>query len=144
MCLTTPLMYSLFSLSIPKGSIFLSISNTLILNMILDFQYLIYFILLIVIDVFDLLCLQSGQSWPKRWFDFTLNIGPSCPRKVVRPVPIFSDVRFSYLALVQDKKNHVRFTGKCMLYSLCHLPPNSPCFSFLNKQLTTILLHKYF
>jgi hypothetical protein len=36
-----------------------------------------------------------------------------------RPVPIFSDVRFSYLALVQDKKNHVRFTGKCMLYSLC-------------------------
>jgi hypothetical protein len=36
-----------------------------------------------------------------------------------RPVPIFSDVRFSYLALVQDKKNHVRFTGKCMLYNLC-------------------------
>jgi hypothetical protein len=29
-------------------------------------------------------------------------------------------------------KNHVRFTGKCMLYSLCQLPtPNSPCFSFL-------------
>jgi hypothetical protein len=27
-----------------------------------------------------------------------------------RPVPIFSDVRFSYLAPVQDKKNHVRFT----------------------------------
>ena len=40
-----------------------------------------------------------------------------------RPVPIFSDVRFSYLALVQDKKNHVRFTGKCMLHSLCQLPP---------------------
>ena len=39
-----------------------------------------------------------------------------------RQVPIFSDVRFSYLALVQDKKNHVRFTGKCMLYSLCQLP----------------------
>jgi hypothetical protein len=39
-----------------------------------------------------------------------------------RPVPTFSDVRFSYLALVQDKKNHVRFTGKCMLYSLCQLP----------------------
>jgi hypothetical protein len=47
------------------------------------------------------------------------------------PVPIFSHVRFSYLALVQDKKNHVRFTGKCMLYSLCQLPPNSPCFTFL-------------
>ena len=29
-------------------------------------------------------------------------------------------MRFSYLALVQGKKNHVRFTGKCMLYSLCH------------------------
>jgi hypothetical protein len=28
-------------------------------------------------------------------------------------------VIFSYLAFVQDKKNHVRFTGKCMLYSLC-------------------------
>jgi hypothetical protein len=43
---------------------------------------------------------------------------------------IFSDVRFSYLALVQDKKNHVRITRKCMLYSLCQLsppPPNSPC-----------------
>ena len=52
-----------------------------------------------------------------------------------RPVPIFSDVRFSYLALEQDK-NHVRFTGKCMLYSLCQLPPNYPCFSFLKKKFT--------
>ena len=40
-----------------------------------------------------------------------------------RPVPIFSDVRFSYFALVQDKTNHVRFTGKCMLYSLCQRFP---------------------
>jgi hypothetical protein len=47
-----------------------------------------------------------------------------------RPVPIFSDARFSYLALVQDKQNHVRFTGKCMLYSLCQLPP-PPQFSML-------------
>jgi hypothetical protein len=36
-----------------------------------------------------------------------------------------------------DKSNiyfsngNVRFTGKCMLYSLCQLPPYSPCFSFL-------------
>jgi hypothetical protein len=36
-------------------------------------------------------------------------------------------VRFSYLALVQD---HVRFTGKCMLYSLCQLSPNSPLKSY--------------
>ena len=38
-----------------------------------------------------------------------------------RPVPIFSDLRLSYLVLVQGKKNHVRFTGKCMLYSSCQL-----------------------
>jgi hypothetical protein len=69
-----------------------------------------------------------------------------------RPVPIFSDVRFSYLALVQDKKNHVRFTGKCMLYSLCQLPPqfsmlflfkiNNSLYisflSFINTQILTI------
>jgi len=36
--------------------------------------------------VFDLLCLQSGQSWPKKWSDFTQNIGMSCPGKVVRVV----------------------------------------------------------
>ena len=42
----------------------------------------------------------------------------------------FSDVRFSYLALVQDKKNHVRFTRKCMLYSLCQLPPILHAFLF--------------
>jgi hypothetical protein len=46
-----------------------------------------------------------------------------------RPVPIFSDVRFSYLALVQDKKNHVRFAGKCMLYSLCN---NVSYFPFIS------------
>jgi hypothetical protein len=108
---------------------------------------------------------------------------------VPNSVPIFSDVKFSYLALLQDKnitcvlpanacctvflagdhvnnvsyfpfmsikkvvcilredyyviiwlivtctiarqKYHVRFTGKCMLYSVCQLPPNSPFFSFL-------------
>ena len=54
--------------------------------MIPDFRYLIYFILLIVIDVFDLLCLQSGQSWLKKWSDYTLNIGPNCLQKVVRVV----------------------------------------------------------
>ena len=43
-----------------------------------------------------------------------------------RPVPIFSDLRFSYLALVQDKKNHVRLTVKCLLYSLCQLHPPPP------------------
>jgi hypothetical protein len=52
--------------------------------MIPDFWYLINFILLIVINVFDLLCLQSGQSWPKKWSDFTLNIGPSCLYRVAR------------------------------------------------------------
>jgi hypothetical protein len=26
------------------------------------------------------------------------------------------------------QKNLVRFTGKCMMYSLCQLPPNSPYF----------------
>ena len=50
----------------------------------------------------------DGRTWISHFWD--------------RPVPIFSDVRFSYLALVQDKKNHVRFPGKCMLYSLCQLP----------------------
>ena len=69
-----------------------------------------------------------------------------------RPVPIFSDARFSYLALMQDKKNHVRFTGKCMLYSLCQLPPefsmlflfkiNNSLYisfqSFINTQILTI------
>ena len=68
------------------------------------------------------------------------------------PVPIFSDVRFSYLALVQHKKNHVHFTGKCMLYSLCQLPPefsmlflfkiNNSLYisfqSFINSQILTI------
>ena len=33
----------------------------------------------------------------------------------------FYRCEISYLALVQDKKNHVRFTGKCMRYSLCQL-----------------------
>jgi hypothetical protein len=42
----------------PKGSIFLSISNKLIVNMIPDFRYLINFILLILFDVFDLLCFE--------------------------------------------------------------------------------------
>ena len=32
------------------------------------------------------LSLQSGQSWPKKWSDFTLNIGPNSPGKVVRVV----------------------------------------------------------
>ena len=51
-----------------------------------------------------------------------------------RPVPIFSDLRFSYLALVQDKKNHVRFTIKCILYSLCQLhPPPQFSMPFLFK-----------
>ena len=63
-----------------------------------------------------------------------------------------NDVRFSYLALVQDKKNHVRFTGKCMLYSLCQLYPqfsmlflfkiNNSLYisfqSFINMQILTI------
>jgi cytochrome c oxidase assembly factor CtaG len=45
-------------------------------------------------------------------------------------------VRFSYLALVQDKKKHVRFTGKCMMYSLCQLPAQfSMLFLFKIKQL---------
>ena len=70
-----------------------------------------------------------------------------------RPVPIFSDVRFFFnLALVQDKKNHVRFTDKCMLYSLCQLPSqfsmlflfkiNNSLYisfqSFINTQILTI------
>ena len=37
-----------------------------------------------------------------------------------RPVPIFSDARFSYLALVQDKK------------ITCVLPPNTCCTVFVN------------
>jgi hypothetical protein len=53
----------------------------------------------------------------------TLNCEISFSHIWDRPVPIFNDVRFSYLALVQDKKKHVRFTGKCMPYSLCQLPP---------------------
>jgi hypothetical protein len=40
----------------------------------------------------------------------------------------FETDQFLFLAMwdfliLQDKKNHVRFTGKCMLYSLCQLPP---------------------
>jgi hypothetical protein len=48
-----------------------------------------------------------------------------------RPVPIFSDVRFSYLALVQDKKITCVLPANacCTVYVNC--PPNSPCFSFL-------------
>jgi hypothetical protein len=30
------------------------------------------------------------------------------------------------------QKNHVRFTGKCMLYSLCQLPPPNSHFSLLS------------
>jgi hypothetical protein len=37
-----------------------------------------------------------------------------------RPVPIFSDVRFSYLALVEDKK------------IMCVLPANACCTVFIN------------
>ena len=39
-----------------------------------------------------------------------------------RPVPIFSDARFSYLALVQDKKSRACYR-QSMLYSLYQLPP---------------------
>jgi hypothetical protein len=48
-----------------------------------------------------------------------------------RPVPIFSDVRFSYLALVQDKKIMCVLPANacCTVYVNC--PPNSPCYSFL-------------
>ena len=47
-----------------------------------------------------------------------------------RPVPIFSDVRFSYLALVQDKKITCVLPANacCTVYVNC--PPNSPGFSF--------------
>jgi hypothetical protein len=52
----------------------------------------------------------------------------------------FETDQFLFLAmreLVQDKKNHVRFTGKCMLYSLCQLPPPIlHAFPFYNKQFT--------
>ena len=71
MCLTTPLIYSLFSLSIPKGSIFLSISITLIVNMIPDFRYLIYVISLIVIDVFDLLFYKVVRALYTEWSELT-------------------------------------------------------------------------
>ena len=67
-----------------------------------------------------------------------------------RPVSIFRDLRFS------RQTNHVRFTGKCMLYSLCQLPQfsmlslfkiNNSLYisfqSFINTQILTIsiLLH---
>jgi hypothetical protein len=48
-----------------------------------------------------------------------------------RPVPIFSNVRFSYLALVQDKKIMCVLLANacCTVYVNCL--PNSPSFSFL-------------
>ena len=52
--------------------------------------------------------------------------------------PVFSDVRFSYLALVQDKKITCILPANacCTVYINCPPPPpptttNSPCFSFL-------------
>ena len=41
---------------------------------------------------------------------------------------------WDFLILHQCKTKKITcvlFNGKCMLYSLCQLPPNSPCFSFL-------------
>ena len=49
-----------------------------------------------------------------------------------RPVPIFSDARFSYLALVQDKKITCVLPAKHAVQFMSTAPhPNSPCFSFL-------------
>ena len=50
-----------------------------------------------------------------------------------RPVPIFSDVVFSYLALVQDKniKCVLQANTCCTVYVNCSPPPNYSSFSFL-------------
>ena len=48
-----------------------------------------------------------------------------------RPVPIFSDVRFSYLALVQDKKITCVLPANACCTVYVNSSPNSPCFSFL-------------
>ena len=56
-----------------------------------------------------MLCLSQARIWISHFWD--------------RPVPIFSDVRFSYLALVQDNKiTCVLPANACwLLYSLCQL-----------------------
>ena len=73
----------------------------------------IYFSIVIMFIVQDrvLILIRNLKLTPH---DFNL-VNISISHFWDRPVPIFSDVRFSYLALVQDKKNHVRFTGECML-----------------------------
>jgi hypothetical protein len=48
-----------------------------------------------------------------------------------RPVPIFSDVRFSYPALVQDKKITCVLPANACCTVYVNYPSNYPCFSFL-------------
>jgi hypothetical protein len=58
-----------------------------------------------------------------------------------RPVPIFTDVRFSYVALVQDKKVTCVLPANACCTVGCQLPPNSPCFSFLKLFLNSFMYY---
>jgi hypothetical protein len=53
-----------------------------------------------------------------------------------RPVPIFSDVRFSYLALVQDKKSRAFYRQKHAVQFMSTAPLILHAFPFKNKQFT--------
>ena len=74
--------------------------------------------------------IMSGSLFEYRWVIFSDNLWQVSNNKQDL---LFSLLRqtSSYFYSARQKKYHVRFTGKCMLYSLCQLPPNSPCFSFL-------------
>jgi hypothetical protein len=72
----------------------------------------------------SLFCTFSGV-----WFYFSLN---TFHRAFSRTLYFHCWSKYSiYPYTSARQQNHVRFTGKYMLYSLCQPPPNSPCFSFL-------------
>jgi hypothetical protein len=44
-------------------------------------------------------------------------------RESIRDIIIYPHIKFWWYRTMLRQKNHVRFTGKCMLYSLCQLAP---------------------
>ena len=106
-----------------------------------------------------LLVEETGVPWKNHWpvvshrqtlsHNVVIEDGPSIIGKFFSPLWLtFKEKNFSLLRQTSSyfwqceiflsctsarQKNHVCFTDKCLLYSLCQLPPppNSPCFSFL-------------